>query len=43
MINLLKKTHDEMGIGLTIDDDFVFTKPELKNYDKFAEKNKFFA
>jgi hypothetical protein len=43
MINALCKLHDKIGTGLMIDDDIAFTKPELKNYQRITEKNKFYA
>ena len=30
-----------MGLGLKFDDDFVFSVPEFKNFDKMANHNKF--
>lgn len=42
MINILKNNLHKLCMGLTIDEDFIFESLELRNYNKFAMRNKFY-
>lgn len=41
MMILLKSSKDKMALGLKFDDDFVFSLPQFKNFDKMKQENDF--